>query len=151
MPEILASEVGVRSSCIPAMSHIVNRDASAKFHSLWEDFGSSLRDNVAVDKNGGPNFLAAWRALRDLTQEELAEKVGTTPSMISMLEAGERGLSAKWLRRIAPILKTTPGNILDRDPASYGDVIDIWDAIAEREKPRALKVLESFKTGTDST
>jgi transcriptional regulator with XRE-family HTH domain len=104
---------------------------------------------VEVDKNGGPNNLKAWREFRELTQEQLAERVGSTGSVISMLEAGERGLSAKWLRKLAPALNTTPGHLLDHDPRQLSaDVLDIWGAIADREKPRALRVLESFKTGT---
>lgn len=62
-----------------------------------------------------------------MSQEELAEKVGTTGSVISMLEAGERGLSAKWLRKLAPALNTTPGHLLDHNPADLSaDIIDIW-------------------------
>lgn len=109
-----------------------------------------MSHNVEVDKNGGPNFLEAWRNFRELTQEQLAEKVGTTASVISMLEAGERGLSAKWLRRLAPALKTTPGHLLEHDPYHLPtDVLDIWAGIDKRDRATAIRVLESFsKTGT---
>jgi len=108
-----------------------------------------LLHNVEVTKNGGPNFLKAWREYRKLSQEELAEKVGTTASMISMLETEQRGLSAKWLRRLAPALNTTPGHLLDLDPETVDtDVIDIWSAIADRDKERAKQVLLAFRTGT---
>lgn len=105
---------------------------------------------MGTDKNAGPNHLRAWREFRKLTQAELAELIGTNQNMIGYLENGERGLSAKWLRRLAPALETTPGMLLDHDPRELPtDVIDIWAHIADREKPRALRVLESFKTGTD--
>jgi transcriptional regulator with XRE-family HTH domain len=96
------------------------------------------------------HHLKAWREFRKLTQEELAEKVGTTGSVISMLESGNRGLSDKWLRKLAPALETTPGYLLDHDPHNLPtDIIDIWNHIDARDRPRALRVLESFRTGTD--
>lgn len=112
--------------------------------------GLALLHTADVDKNGGPNYLQAWREYRKLTQEQLAEKVDTTASVISMLEAGERGLSAKWLRRLAPALDTTPGHLLEHDPnAMPTDVLDIWSHIDKRDRATAIRVLESFsKTGT---
>ena len=85
-----------------------------------------------------------------MTLEQLAEKVGTSPGMISMLESGDRGLSAKWLRRLAPALKTTPGHLLEHDPGDIPtDVLDIWASIDIRDRATAIRVLESFrKTGT---
>lgn len=117
-----------------------------------DDFGwpMSHNANMETDKNEGPNFLGAWRRFRKMTQEELADAVGTTKAVISLLESGHRPLSAKWLRKLAPVLKTTPGHLLDHDPEHLPtDIIDIWGAIEERERPRALRVLESFRTGTD--
>lgn len=110
----------------------------------------ALSHTVWVDKNAGPNHLRAWREFREMTQEELAERVGTSPNMIHYLETGERGLSAKWLRRLAPALNTTPGHLLEHDPNELPtDVIDIWASIAERDRPTALRILETFKTSTN--
>lgn len=54
-----------------------------------------------------------------MTQEELAAacEPATTGSVISLLEEGDRGLSLKWLRRLAPALKTRPGFIIEYDPS----------------------------------
>ena len=71
----------------------------------------------ADEKNGGPNFLRAWRTLRGLSQAELAASVDTAPNMIQYLESGERGLSVKWLRKLAPALNTTASKLLDADPS----------------------------------
>jgi transcriptional regulator with XRE-family HTH domain len=104
----------------------------------------------SADKNGGPNYLRAWRTFRKMTQEALAEKVGTNANMIQYLETGERGLSAKWLRRLAPALDTTPGMLLDHDPHDLdSDVIDIWVHAAERERRQISDVAKALlKTGT---
>lgn len=69
------------------------------------------------DKNGGPNFVRAWRQRAGLTQSQLAERIGTSHNQIQHLESGGRALTARWLRRLAGPLGTTPGMLLDTDPA----------------------------------
>ena len=97
------------------------------------------------------NNLAAWRRFRHLTQEELADRAGTTKAVISNLETGARGLSPKWLRLLAPILGTKPGILLDHDPNDLpSDVLEIWSDISDEDRPQALKALQGFRrTGTD--
>lgn len=101
-------------------------------------------------KNGGPNFLKAWREFRGLTQEALAAKLDTTSSVISYLEQGERGLSAKWLRKLAPVLDTTPGMILDHDPADLdADVIDMWAHAPLVQRRQIAEITRTIlRTGT---
>ena len=103
------------------------------------------------DKNGGPNHLAAWREYRKLTQAALANMVGTNANMIGYLESGERGLSAKWLRRLAPALDTTPGMLLDHNPFDLSaDVIDIWRHADLRQKRQLSDIARALvKDGTN--
>lgn len=97
---------------------------------------------------GGPNHLKAWRRFRGLTQQQLADAVTppTTKQVIQALESDTMGLSAKWLRRLAPALGTTPGFLLDHDPtdidASFLD--DVMGVPVERreEARQILKVLK---------
>lgn len=102
------------------------------------------------DKNGGPNHLRAWREFRKLTLAELAERVGTNANMIGYLESGDRGLSAKWLRKLAPALRTTPGLLLDHDPHELdSDILDIWVHGSEREKRQITEIAKALvRTGT---
>lgn len=136
---------------MPGLSHTVNSNASPIFHSLAKAVTGALAHTVDMDKNNGPNFLQAWREHREMTQEQLAEKVGTTASMISMLEAGERGLSAKWLRRLAPALDTTPGHLLDSDPhVMDSDIIDIWMRADQRQRRQLADIAKAIvRTGTN--
>lgn len=97
-------------------------------------------------QGGGDNFLRAWREKADLTQEQLAEKVGTTGAVVSLLESGKRPLSDKWLRKFAPVLGTTAGMLLDHHPDD-GDTAFMRAALdvpADR-RPQALVILKSFK------
>lgn len=155
IPSNSASERGLSGSvCIGASSQIVRLDAIADFHRLskvptaapWQTV--NMPDDV---KNGGPNYLQVWREYRGLTQERLAELAGTTGSVISMLEAGERGLSAKWLRKLAPILDTTPGHLLDLDPREIeNDVIDIWATASNRQRAQIVQIAKTIvHTGTE--
>lgn len=91
------------------------------------------------DKNGGPNHLRAWMRFRKVKGAALAEALDITPGMISDLANSKRALSAKWLRRLAPALKTTPGLLLDHDPHDLDrDVIELW-VNADAKQRRQLK------------
>ena len=102
------------------------------------------------DKNGGPNYLREWRKFRGLTQAMLAELVGTNANMVQYLESGERGLSAKWLRKLAPALDTTVGMILDHDPHELdNDIVEIWATASNRERRQITTLARALvKDGT---
>lgn len=104
-----------------------------------------------IDKNAGPNHLRAWRERKGLTQAALAAEVGTNANMIQYLETGERALSAKWLRRLAPALDTTPGMLLDHDPNDLDTaILETWAQIDIGDREVAGRILKGFvKTGTD--
>jgi transcriptional regulator with XRE-family HTH domain len=96
------------------------------------------------------NKLRLWREFRKMTQEDLAEAAGTSAGVISLLESGKRRLSLKWLLKLAPALKTTPGFIIDHDPEDVPtDIMEIWGNIPEHQQQQALAILKTFslKTG----
>jgi len=91
------------------------------------------------------HYLRHWREYRRMTQDQLAEKAGTTKGVISLLESGERRLSDKWLRRLAPLLKAQPGWLLDHDPESLDhSMLEIWAAIPQERHDEALQMLKIF-------
>jgi len=74
---------------------------------------------------------------RKVKGAELAERLGgnVTPGMISDLANSKRALSAKWLRRLAPALDTTPGMLLDHDPNELpSDIMEIWGSASDAQK-----------------
>lgn len=138
--EMLMESIAAKSSelgmvCMPAISQIVETNASADFHRMGRVYYSDLRQTVemADDKNGGPNYLKAWRLSKRMTLEELGAAVGTTASVIGYLESGERGLSAKWLRKLAPALDTSPGFLLDHPPEDIN--AEVYDMFLNSPKP----------------
>jgi transcriptional regulator with XRE-family HTH domain len=115
---------------------------------LRNDYPLSLA-HIANMAEEDRNYLRAWREFKGMTQDELAEKVGTTKAVISLLENEKRPLSSKWLRKLGDALGTTPGRILDVDPQGVSaEVLDIWDHIKVEDRDRAVRVLRSL-TGTN--
>lgn len=110
------------------------------------------------------NYLGEWRDRAGLNQDQLAKAVGSSKATISRLETGERGLSQKWLERLAPVLEATPAELLSApgdsqastgvsvplidsvqagkwkdvsDPYPKGDAVK-WIAVLRRHGPRAF-------------
>jgi transcriptional regulator with XRE-family HTH domain len=101
---------------------------------------------VKVSSKPSMNHLRAWREFNRMSQEELGKKVGTAGNVIGLLESGERGLSDKWLRKLAPALGTTPGFLLDHDPDDIDrDLLEAVRDIAATDKQRVLQILQTFK------
>lgn len=96
------------------------------------------------------NHLKAWREWAEMTQEELAAKVGTNNSVISLIESGNRKLSDKWAHRLAPHIRkgtmvVMPGWLLDHHPDDISrDIFSLWAGIPDEMKPQARRVLETF-------
>ncbi|MFC4296164.1 helix-turn-helix domain-containing protein [Novosphingobium tardum] len=121
------------------------------------------------EKNGGPIYLREWRSRRGMTQTALGEKVGTSAAMIWYLERGHRGITVKWLRRLAAALRVSPTALLEHDPsvgskaqkqdaaltqraahlisasresAEWGDLLTAWVALSPEDRDLALKLVE---------
>jgi transcriptional regulator with XRE-family HTH domain len=133
-----------------ASLHIANPVASLNVCKPANAFDWFVGHTANMVEEKQRNYLRAWREFRELTQEQLADKVGTDKGVISLLESGARRLSDKWLRKLAPALNTTPGHLLDHDPNNMPtDILDIWSKIDDRDRAQAARVLSSFvKTGT---
>lgn len=114
---------------------------------LRDDFVWPASQNANMAKGDHkPNHLSAWREFRKMTQAELGEAVGTTGSVISLLESGDRRLSDKWLRRLAPALRTNPGALLEHDPNTLPtNILEVWADIPDERKEQALSILQTFR------
>lgn len=144
---VIPPSSSITSLAMPAISQIVIEGASPKYHMLCGDPYHNLWQTVrmANDKNGGPNFLKAWREHLGMTQAQLAENVGTNANMIGYLESGERALTVKWLRRLGDALGIVPSWIMEVRPGEEpSEVIQIWDRIPDQDREQARRVLKTF-------
>jgi len=72
-----------------------------------------------------PNRIREQREARvpKMTLTEMAARLGTSPAQIARFETGERPVTRDWLRRIADVLGTDIGQLLNPEdnPASLSD------------------------------
>lgn len=94
-------------------------------------------------------FFKEWRKFRDLSQEQLADRMGIARSYVSHIENGKRRYDQIFLEAAAEALNCQPADLIMRDPGS-SSIWTIWDQISPEQREQAAKVLETFKkTGTE--
>jgi transcriptional regulator with XRE-family HTH domain len=95
-------------------------------------------------------FLKQWREYRDLTQEQLAERVGWSVGNVSQLERGLQGYSQEGLEALADALNCDPGQLLTVDPTGDDAIWSIWERAKPAERTMIVNVAKTIvKTGTD--
>jgi transcriptional regulator with XRE-family HTH domain len=99
---------------------------------------------MTVHQPTPPNFVRAWRKYRKLTQEQLGEAIGTSGSVVSLLERGERPLSDDWLAKLAEALGTTRGTLLDQPPGPQAEILSFMTHAGNRELRAVAKFAEGL-------
>lgn len=96
-------------------------------------------------------FIRQWRQRKGYSLEYLAHNVPMDKGNLSKVERGLLPYNQEMLERIANILGTDPGNLINRDPTKEGRVIDLVQRLNQAQLEQAERVLEAmFKvTGTD--
>lgn len=94
-------------------------------------------------------FIRQWREHRGLTQEALAERVGTTHATLSRLERGKHPYGQELLERIADALRTDVASLLMRDPSDSEALWSIWEHAEAGERRMIIEIAKTVtKTGT---
>jgi transcriptional regulator with XRE-family HTH domain len=94
-------------------------------------------------------FIKQWREYRDLTQDELAERLETSKASISRIENGEQAYTQDFLEACADALRTDPASLLMRDPTDDEAVWSLWDKAKVGERQMIESIVRSVvKTGT---
>jgi len=94
-------------------------------------------------------FLKQWREYRNLTQEQLAERVGWSVGNVSQLERGLQGYSQEGLEALAEALQCDPGQILTVDPSGDEAIWSIWERAKPGERQMIVEIAKTVvKTGT---
>lgn len=91
-------------------------------------------------------FFKEWRKYRGLTQEQLAERIGTSTPSISQLETGKQGFTDKTLEAFAQALNCTPADLLMRNPTDPEAPWSIWETLEPAQREQTLRFLNSFVT-----
>lgn len=96
------------------------------------------------------HFIREWRKFRGLTQERLAERVDVTAGAISQLENGIVSYTQPTLEALAYALQCEPGDLLSRDPALDGAVLDLMRLIRQKDQATIAAIIRGLpdRTGT---
>ena len=88
------------------------------------------------------------RELRNLTQEQLAEKSGTSSQYISALERGQKNATVEMLEKIATALGVQPVILFsfdsELDQPSKQTVKQLLDQLDGRQLQKALKIISTL-------
>ena len=94
-------------------------------------------------------FLRQWREYRNLTQDDLAERLGTSKASISRIEAGQQAYTQDFLEACADALRTDPASLLMRNPTDEEAVWSLWDKAKIGDRKMIENIVRSvIKTGT---
>lgn len=99
---------------------------------------------------GHRHFIREWRKFRELTQTQLAERIGITKSYLSKIESGKKRYDQPFLEAAAEVLRCSPADLIVRDPTDPEGMWSIWDQLQPAQRRQAVEILKTIKrTGTD--
>jgi DNA-binding Xre family transcriptional regulator len=99
-------------------------------------------------------YFQEWREFStDLSQTEVAQRIGYNHSSVQRLEAGKLSYNQRWLEVLAKVYRCEPHDLISRDPfgsrAIRSDVIKAYEsapAEVQRQVMAAARALLKTKT-----
>ena len=96
-----------------------------------------------------PTFIRNWRAHRNLTLAQLAQRIGTTHATLSRIERGLQPYNQLLLEAIAEALQTDPASLLMRNPDDPEGIWSVWENAKEGQRRQIVEIAKTLvKTGT---
>lgn len=107
---------------------------------------------MRMTKNADPGrrfYLRQARNAAGLTQEQLAERCGTTKGVISQLETGHTRYHEDWIEKLSSALQIEPAALFQAAPLPLDSqlrrVREAWPAIPQRNREALAALAESFR------
>lgn len=98
----------------------------------------------------GRHFIREWRKHRQLTQDQLAERIGISKANLSRLENFKQDYTQGLLEALAQELRCDPADLLMRNPADPVTPWPIWNTLRPKQKKLALRLLETVREEEDA-
>lgn len=89
--------------------------------------------------------IKAWRKHRNLSQIQLADRVGITQGALSDLENGRFAYTQTMLEALADGLNCQPWDLIWRPPGAADSLREVIEAMDADEQKRALAVVQALK------
>lgn len=94
-------------------------------------------------------FFKEWREFRELSQQQLADRLDTSVASISRIESGTQPYTQDVLEALAEALRTDPASLLMRNPNDPEAIWSIWDNAKPGERKMIVDIARTVtKTGT---
>jgi transcriptional regulator with XRE-family HTH domain len=94
------------------------------------------------------NYIAYYRNLRDLTQEELGECVGTSQTQIMRLETGRRKFTLEWAEALSKPLLCSSKELLfgpeQKLSSEEKKALDAFRGLPEHQRDAYLEMMEAM-------
>lgn len=88
------------------------------------------------------HFIKEWRKHRGLTQDQLAERIGVSPAVLSRIESGRQRYNQDMLEAIGRVLTCAPADLIGRDPTDAAAAT--WATLTPGERVAVTQVAKTF-------
>ena len=93
---------------------------------------------------GLPERLRELRGKYGLTQKQIAERIGVSPSIVSGYETGERTPSTEVLLALSHLYHTSTDYLLGRKASSPKTLLDL-DGLTDQQKAAVIELVQCMK------
>lgn len=96
---------------------------------------------------GGPRKLTQfknWRKYRNLTQQKLADRIGTTKTRVSMKETGKEPWDDYYLEALSEALDASAVDLLARNPFEGDDLATLLGRMSPEARKQAMQVVRAL-------
>lgn len=97
----------------------------------------------------GRHFIKEWRIHRQLTQDQLAERIGTTAANLSRLENRLQDYNQSLLEALAEALSCEPADLIMRDPSQVEAPWSIWETLKPAQRKQAITIIKALKNSDE--
>lgn len=91
------------------------------------------------------HHIKEWRKFRQLTQEQLADRIGIDKSYLSKIENGKKRYDQPFLEAAAQALRCEPADLLIRNPLDPEGIWSIWDQLEPTARRQVVEIAKTLK------
>jgi transcriptional regulator with XRE-family HTH domain len=94
-------------------------------------------------------YLKEWRKHRHYTQDQVIDRLAAfddpllpgTAASLSRIENGKQPYSQRIIEALADVYQCSPGELIGRNPAVEGDVIDMLARLSEQQRAQIRDII----------